>query len=123
MRGDNTTKPVVVIASALTIAGLVILFQWYSVPAVSYVGILVPVAIIALFVGIRPASIDSLTPTEEVSNEAGTFAFWLLLGIIVVDEFFGVFSVENVKTIYIYAGILSLLVAFVATGIRHRYAD
>lgn len=99
------------LASAVLLAiGTAVVFRYQGLPAVSYLGILVPVGILSFF-GYRAvsASRDRVVLQDERTQyqyeKAGFNAFWFLMSAIFVDEVISVLPEEFTPTIYAFIGL------------------
>lgn len=79
-----------------------------SSSAAAFVGLLVPFIVIAIALAIR---YSDWTVAYNPSNEAGLLSFWLLLGTIMMDDLFDIFSQENARAIYLYLGVAYFLLS------------
>lgn len=58
--------------------------------------------------------------TTILNREASTTAFWVLIGSIMIDDFFGVIPSERLHTSLIYIGFSTLLVSFLYHKIENK---
>ncbi|WP_440770075.1 hypothetical protein [Natronorubrum sp. DTA28] len=104
-------KGIVLLAGAVLIfGGGMLVFQYYDLPPVSYLGLLVPVGILGFF-GYRAVSAtrdrNALQDerTTELHGKVSLNSFWWLINIIFVDAVFGFFPEEGSSILYVFIGL------------------
>lgn len=104
-------KGIVLVAGAVLIfGGGVLVFQYYDLPAVSYLGLLVPVGILGFF-GYRAVSATRDRKalqderTTELHGKVSLNSFWWLINIIFIDAVFEFFPEEGARILYVFIGL------------------
>lgn len=97
-------------AAAILLGGFAV-GQYYGIPPVAYLGLLVPIAILTFF-GYRNLSATRSKKalhderTVELHGKVGLNSFWWLMSIILFDNAFGIFPEDGAATLYIFAGLI-----------------
>lgn len=108
---------VLLTGAVATLIGGVLAFQYYDVPTVSYVGLLVPVVILGTF-GVRAVSAGNSERaigderTQKLHGRVSINAFWWLVSILFIDSVFGVYPTEGTGLLYAATGLTVYVVYY-----------
>lgn len=97
--------------AVIILVGGILVFRYYGLPPISYVGMLVPVGILA-FLGYRAISAGQESValqderTVELYGQTGHNAFWWLISIILTNEVFNILPEEGADFLYIVIGMV-----------------
>jgi len=93
----------------LLVIGSILASQFYDLPLISYVGVLIPITILTV-IGYRAVSTSQSGEalgderTAKLFRRVGLNSFWILMTLIAIDGLVEIIPRENISTAYLLLG-------------------